>query len=114
MVGHNENNIIEINQNYIVHLNTIDLVNNVYVDEKIDIPEVNHISQYEEVIEIMNQEELMNKINELKINNEINNQIGYMFVNKDKNIYQKFIKNHYHEIRELWGTLIVVCLDIYI
>ena len=104
LVGHNENNIIEINHNYIVHLNTIDLVNNVYVDEKIDIPEVNHISQYEEVIEIMNQEELMNKINELKINNEINNQIGYMFVNKDKNIYQKFIKNHYHEIRELWGN----------
>jgi hypothetical protein len=104
LVGHKENNIIEINQNYVIHLNTIDLVNNVYIDEKINIPEVNHISQFEEVIEIMNQEELLNKINELKMNNEISRQIGYMFVNKDKNVYQKFIKNHYIEIRELWGN----------
>ena len=107
LVGHQENNLIEINQNYVVHLNTIDLVNNIYVDEKIDIPELNYIhdiSQFEGVIEVMNHEQLMNKINELKQNNEINHQIGYMLINKDKNVYQKFIKNNYIEIRELWGN----------
>ena len=27
-----------------------------------------------------------------------------MLINKDKNVYQKFIKNNYIEIRELWGN----------
>ena len=33
-MGHNENNIIKINYNYIIHLNTVDLSNN----DEIDFP----------------------------------------------------------------------------
>ena len=35
LMGHNQNNIIEIENNYIIHLNTIDLLNNIVINDKI-------------------------------------------------------------------------------
>jgi len=106
LMGHKENNILEIENNYIIHLNTIDLVNNVIIDDKIENVEMNirHISDYEKKIKLMNKEELLNFIEECKNNNEINCEIGYMLINNNRNIYQKFIKNSFKDIRDIWGN----------
>ena len=106
LMGHNQNNIIEIENNYIIHLNTIDLLNNIVINDKIDIHEKNikHISNYEQKINIMDKEELMNFIDQCRSNTEIYSEIGYMFLNKNRNICQKFIKNNFKEMREIWGN----------
>jgi hypothetical protein len=104
LMGHVENNILKNDNNYIIHLNTIDLENNSEVDFQLNNESKNiyHISNYKSDIMNMNKESLENYVNSLK-NNISMTEIGYMFVNKD-GIRQKFIKKNYTEIRELWGN----------
>ena len=104
LMGHKENNIIKNDNNYIIHLNTIDLENNIEIDFQLnnESRNISHINNYKSDIMNMNQESMENYINSLK-NNISMNEIGYMFINKD-GIRQKFIKNNYNEIRELWGN----------
>ena len=104
LMGHKENNIIKNDNNYIIHLNTIDLENNIEIDFQLnnESRNISHINNYKSDIMNMNQESIENYINSLK-NNISMNEIGYMFINKD-GIRQKFIKNNYNEIRELWGN----------
>lgn len=104
LMGHKENNIIKNDNNYIIHLNTIDLENNIEIDFELnnESRNISHINNYKSDVMNMNQESMENYINSLK-NNISLNEIGYMFINKD-GIRQKFIKNNYNEIRELWGN----------
>ena len=104
LMGHKENNILNINNNYLVHLNTIDLENNIEIDIQINNESLNirHISKFNPILINMNKETFTNHIDNLKKDTTMN-EIGYMFVNKNGE-KQKFMKNIYTEIRELWGN----------
>ena len=92
LMGHKENNILKIENNYILHINTIDLVNNCEIDS---IDNKNYVK--------MNKEELLNYINSFNNNNNNINIIGYIFMNKNYE-RQKFIKKNYIEMKELYGN----------
>lgn len=104
LMGHNDNNILKTQNNYIIHLNTIDLENNKEVDFMINSESnhTKHISTFNSQVMNMNEETLTNYISNLKKDLSFN-EIGYMFINK-QGIRQKFIKSNYIEIRELWGN----------
>ena len=91
LMGHKDNNIMKISNNYILHISTSDLVNN---------QEANINGSYQYVK--MNKEEFLNHIDNIKNDTGLN-EIGYMYMNKNYE-RQKFIKKNYIEIRELWGN----------
>jgi hypothetical protein len=92
VLGHKDNNILKIENNYIIHINTIDLVNNCEIDS---IDNKEYIN--------MNKEELLNYIDTIKNKNNDINVIGYVFMNKNYE-RQKFITNNYIEIKDLYGN----------
>lgn len=106
LMGHVENNIIQNNSNYIIHLNTVDLVNNSEVnfsDNTITYDDkIKHINHYGNVEINMEKDSLIKHIQNIKNDTGLN-EIGYMFINQD-NEKQKFMKNNYIQIRELWGN----------
>lgn len=105
LMGHTENNIIQNQGNYIIHLNTIDLINNCEVQEKLpDLSnnKIKHIDDYGIIEFNMNYDQLVEHIKNIKNDNGLN-EIGYMLINQNGN-RQKFMKNIYSEIRELWGN----------
>ena len=104
LMGHKENNILQNSHNYLIHLNTVDLENNIEINLPININEYNikNIQAYGEVIANMNKDAFINHIKLIK-NDEGLNEIGYMCINKN-NEKQKFMKNNYINIRELWGN----------
>lgn len=106
LMGHNENNIIQNSHNYIIHLNSVDLINNNEVEfsfSKELIQTIKHINEYGSVMINLNQDELESHIKNIKNDTGLN-EIGYMLINKNNGIKQKFMKNNYIEIRELWGN----------
>ena len=106
LMGHNENNIIQNNYNYIIHLNTVDLSNNDEIDftfQKEIISTIKHINEYGSIMINMNKDELESHIKVIKNDNGLN-EIGYMLINKNNNNKQKFMKHNYIKIRELWGN----------
>ena len=107
LMGHQENNILKIDKNFLIHLNTVDLINHVEVDYRFNcnIRNITHILDYSNSIINMNKEQLSIHIDNLTNNNNliIGTEIGYMFVNKNGE-KQKFMKKYYNEVRELWGN----------
>ena len=106
LMGHNENNIIQNNSNYIIHLNSVDLNNNHEVNfsfPKDIINTIKHINEYGSIMINLNKAELESHIKNIKDDNGLN-EIGYMLINNDTGNKQKFMKNNYINIRELWGN----------
>ena len=107
LMGHQENNILKIDRNFLIHLNTVDLINYVEVDYRFNcnIRNITHINDYSNSMINMNKEQLTAHIDNLTNNNDliIGTEIGYMFVNKN-GVKQKFMKKYYKEVRELWGN----------
>jgi len=104
LMGHIDNNILQIDKNYLIHLNTVDLVNNKEVDFRYvcNTRNINHILNYDSYKFIKNDyESIKNYIEQLK-NDQTLNSIGYMLINNG--IRQKFMKNNFTQIRELWGN----------
>ena len=104
LMGHVENNIIQKTSNYLIHLNTIDLVNNIEIFDEINYNQVNvnHINSFGSIMINMNEEAFKNHIHKIKNDTGLN-EIGYMCITNDGN-KQKFMKHNYNEIRELWGN----------
>lgn len=104
LMGHVENNIIQNVDNYLIHLNTINLVENIEVNHRFNVSneKLKHIDDFGSVLINMNEQALKEHIITIKKDNMLN-EIGYMFIN-NKGIKQKFMKNNYAEIRELWGN----------
>ena len=106
LMGHTENNIIQNSNNYIIHLNSIDLNNNnevTFTFPKEIINTIRHINEYGNLMINMNKSDLECHIKNIKDDNGLN-EIGYMLINKNNGNKQKFMKNNYIKIRELWGN----------
>ena len=104
LMGHKDNNIIEIDNNYLIHLNTVDLINNTYINNQFNdsLQYIKSIREYSKGLTSMSQEALVSYITSLK-NDAGLNDIGYMLINENGDC-QKFMKNKFMEIRELWGN----------
>ena len=98
LMSHNDNNIVlKYDHNFLIHINTIDLVQNCEVSVDIGIQKNTLLK-----IENTNKEYLDSYIEELK-NNSYNTEAGFILIN---NHYrrQKINKKMYLKYRDLWGN----------
>ena len=106
LLCHNENNIvIKYDKNYLIHLNSVDLINNKEIEYTIVHECPNIIKSMREIVnldETNRAESIINMINNYKSDNNTNYE-GYMLINKNYT-RQKFKKNNFTMMREIWGN----------
>ena len=98
LMSHNDNNIVlKYDHNFLIHINTIDLVQNCEVSVDIGIQKNTLLK-----IENTNKEYLDSYIEELK-NNSYNTEAGFILINNQYR-RQKINKKMYLKYRDLWGN----------
>jgi hypothetical protein len=99
LIHHENNVVIRYPKNNIIHISTFDSVNQCECEATIDHGIMKSIRQ---PISFQNQEEFMNYVQALKNDKNIDNE-GIMFINNNY-VRQKFKKDLYVFIRNLWGN----------
>ena len=98
LMSHNENNVVlKYDKNFLIHICTVDLVQNCEIEVDIGIQKNSRVK-----IENSNNDYLIPYIEELK-NNGHNTEAGYILITSDYK-RQKINKKLYSEHRELWGN----------
>ena len=98
LMSHNDNNVVlKYDSNFLIHIATVDLVQNIEVNVNIGIQKNNSMK-----IENTSKEYLIPYIEELK-NNSYNTEAGFIFINSAFR-RQKINKRNYIKYRELWGN----------
>lgn len=107
LMGHKENNILYLENNYLIHLNTIDLNSNIEIIDDLLLGQISnnirHINNFNSYIINFDNDKMIEHINMIK-NDMGLNEIGYIFMNKENFKRQKYIKNNFNEIKNLWGN----------
>ena len=99
LIHHENNVVIRYPKNNIIHISTFDIVNQCECEATIENGIMKSIRQ---PISFQNRDEFMNYVQALKNDKNIDNE-GIMFIN-DKYVRQKFKKDLYVFIRNLWGN----------
>tara|TARA_A100001015_G_scaffold320605_1_gene447600 strand:+ start:721 stop:2010 length:1290 start_codon:yes stop_codon:yes gene_type:complete len=108
LLCNNENNIVlKYDRNFIIHLNTVDLINNKEIEVIIDENNESILKNHRQILKI-DEEKRQKSILEFiqNIKNQQNTLLdyeGFMMINKNYT-RQKFRKDNFVKMRSLWGN----------